>query len=108
MNFLKRLFGGGGSSDRVLILYVRPKMCQEILRVRIDLFNSLSLADDGDSYFVRKLASASRCPFQAEIEITFDKNRRIVQQQIANGEFVSEAEFTAQEAKRTESGGSAG
>ena len=98
MNFLKSLFGGGGrNEDRGIYFYVRPKMCQEILRVRVDPLNDLSQTDDGKGYWCRKVASAARCPFQAEIELYFDKNKRFKDSSVENGELVSEAEWAAQQ-----------
>lgn len=94
MNFLKSLFSGP-PSDRGLYLYVKPKACQEILRIRIDTSNDLSLADSGDGYFVRKMARGNRCPFPVEMQIYFDKNRRMTDKQIENGEFVSQEEYDA-------------
>ena len=45
MNILKSLFGGGSrSSDRGIYFYVQPKMCQEILRIRVDPLNDLSIS----------------------------------------------------------------
>lgn len=95
MNFLKNLFGGsgGGSNDRGFYVYVKPKMCQEIIKVRIDMLNSLSQNDDGDGYFVRKTARGQRCPFAAEMTLFFDGNRRLIDKVIENGEFVTEEDF---------------
>ncbi len=91
MNFLKSLFGGGGRhDDRGIYFYVQPKMCQEILRIRVDPLNDLSQTDDGKGYWCRKLASAARCPFQAELELYFDKNKRFKDSQVENGKLVSE------------------
>ena len=96
MNFLKNLFGGGSrSDDRGMYFYVRPKMCQEVLRIRVDPLNDLSRTDDGKGYWCRKLASAARCPFQAEVELYFDKNKRIKDSRVKNGALVSEAEWEA-------------
>ena len=96
MNFLKTLFGGGGrNEDRGMYFYVRPKMCQEVLRIRVDPLNDLSRTDDGKGYWCRKLASAARCPFQAEVEIYFDKNKRMTGSDVTNGELVSEGEWLA-------------
>ena len=96
MNFLKNLFGGGGGS-RTDYLYVRPKMCQEIVQVRIDTMNGPSLMDDGNGYYMRKMVSATRCPFQAELELFFDKNKNLTDKQITNGEYVSEAAYLEQQ-----------
>lgn len=98
MNFLKNLFGGGDSSrgdDQGFYVYVKPKMCQEIVKVRIDMMNSLSRMDDGEGYFVRKTARGQRCPFAAEMTLYFDDRRTLIDRQIDNGEFVTEAEYTA-------------
>ena len=96
MNILKTLFGGGGrSEDRGIYFYVQPKMCKEILRIRVDPLNDLSRADDGKNYWCRKLASAARCPFQAEVELHFDKNKRYVSADVTDGTLMSEAEWEA-------------
>jgi len=103
MNFFKRRtpkFGTPGSSPEMgdknaYFVYVRPKRCQEVVRVRINLMNDLSLTDDESGYFVRKLASAQRCPFQAEISLLFDRNRRLVDTQVENGEMVTQADYVA-------------
>lgn len=94
MNFLKNLFGGGGqSSNDGYYVYVKPKMCQEIVEVRINMKNDLSPTEDYNGYWVRKVASATRCPFQAEFTLHFDKSRRLLDREIENGEFVTEADY---------------
>ena len=96
MNILKTLFGGGSpSDDRGVYFYVQPKMCKEILRIRVDPLNDLSRTDDGKSYWCRKVASAARCPFQAELEIYFDKNKRYVSSEVTDGTLVSEVDWLA-------------
>ena len=96
MNILKNLFGGfSRSDDRGIYFYVQPKMCKEILRVRVDPLNDLSQTDDGKGYWCRKVASAARCPFQAELELRFDKNKRFQGSDVTNGKLVSEAEWLA-------------
>ena len=102
MNFLKNLFGGGGarSDDRGIYFYVQPKMCAEILRIRVDPMNDLSRTDDGKGYWVRKVASGHRCPFQAEVELYFDKNKRFKDSAVTQGRLASEAEWQAQQATR--------
>ena len=101
MNILKSLFGGGGrDEDRGIYFYVQPKMCKEVLRIRVDPLNDLSRADDGKTYWCRKLASAARCPFQAEVTLYFDKNKRFTGEEVENGEMVSEAEWLAQRGER--------
>ena len=96
MNFLKNLFGGGNrSKDGGYYVYIKPKMCQEVVRVRINLNNDLSPTEDYNGYWIRKVASATRCPFQAEFTLQFDKSRKLVDRMIENGEFVSEEDYLA-------------
>ena len=95
MNFLSKLFGGGQPDDKGYYFYVRPKMCKEIVEVRIDLANQLSQQDDGDGYWVRKMVSATRCPFQAEAVLYFDSNKRETGREIENGEFVTKEAYLA-------------
>ncbi len=98
MNFLGRLWNGlvsgGTPAQRYQPYYVRPKRCPEVVIVRVDLFNDLSVSDDG-GFFVRKVARGERCPFAAEVSITFDKNRRPVEVTVENGEQVTEADYLA-------------
>lgn len=105
MQFLKSLLkplqgGGARSDDRGIYFYVQPKACQEILRIRVDPLNDLSRADDGKGYWVRKVASGHRCPFQAEVEIYFDKNKRMTGSDVTNGALVSEADWLAWRGER--------
>ncbi|TVR22932.1 MAG: hypothetical protein EA396_04870 [Anaerolineaceae bacterium] len=96
MNFLRNLFGGGSGSSRdrdALYIFVQPKMCPEVVRVRINLFNDLSQTEDG--YIVRKMVSATRCPFQAEVELHFDKKRNITQTIVTDGDMKEEADYIA-------------
>lgn len=96
MNFLKNLFGGAGApQDDALYVYVQPKMCKEIVRVRIDMKNQLSRTDDETGYFVRKTARGQRCPFAAEMTLRFDGTRRLIEKTIENGSFVTEEEYCA-------------
>lgn len=107
VQFLKNLFGLGGPSrqNSGLYLYVKPKACAEILEVRVDVNNGPSLNDDGNGYYLRKLARGQRCPFEVEIEISFDKNKRIIDKQIAQGEFVTEADYQQFVAQQASAGG---
>ncbi len=91
----RRLVAPAPPQDRALYLYVKPKACGEVLRVRIDTMNELSRTDDESGYFVRKLARGARCPFQVEIEIQFDGNRRIVSTEIINGTEATQADYEA-------------
>ena len=93
MNIFKWLFGGNKGDGRNFYVYVRPKKCDKIVKVRVDLHSELSMNDDGKGYFTRKLVHATRCPFQAEIVLKFNKRRKPAEHEITNGEFVSEEEY---------------
>jgi hypothetical protein len=105
MSFFKRLleglFGGSAPRDNALYVYVRPKLCKEVLVVRVDLYNQLSLTEDESGYLVRKEARGNRCPFPVEVVLHFDRNRRVVEKEITNGEFVTEADYAAFMAEQT-------
>ncbi len=109
MNILKNLFGGGSggnnADDGGIYFYVRPRGCEEVVKVRIDPRNDLSQADDGSGYFVRKLARGTTYPCFREIEMMlhFDSNRNLTETEVQRGEMVDEEAYTtwlaAQEAK---------
>lgn len=103
---LRALFGGGGERQpgmerdgRALWLYVRPQRCDDVLRVRIDMMNDLSQVDDGDGYRVRKLVSSAnyRCN-QVELEIIFDRRRRVERREANGGSFVGREDWEAWQA----------
>jgi hypothetical protein len=110
MQFLKRLFGLGGDgglsaaptgdSDG-LYLYVQPKGCDEVVRVRINLRNDLSLTDDGHGYLVHKLARGQQCFQNVDMTVHFDSNRRITERQIEGGQFVDADAYEAWIASQT-------
>lgn len=98
MNFLRNLFGGarsGAPGDTTgFYVYVRPHRCKEVVEVRINLLNDLSEDDSsGGRYIVRKTVRGERCPFPSEITLYFDQNRRLLNQEIDKGEFLSTQEY---------------
>jgi len=100
MDFFRKLFSGGNTNDgdrAGLYFYIQPLGCEEIVRVRIDSNNDLSLADDNTTYFVRKTVRGStyKCNREAELELFFDAARRLQNQQVNKGKLVTKAEFEA-------------
>ncbi len=79
MNFLKRIFGasGGISGDVGLYYYVKPKGCDEVVRVRINRNNDLSIADDGKTLWVRKVVQGTKCFQTAELSLYFNQSRQL-------------------------------
>jgi hypothetical protein len=104
MNFLKKLFSGGGgqSGDRGMYFYVQPKACKTIVKVRVDPLNELSRTEDAKGFFVRKLVSGHRCPFQAEVVITFNSSRKVTNTDVTNGTLSSKEDFLAQQQPTTD------
>lgn len=105
MDFLKRLFGGGGGSrgDKdALYIYVRSDRTGEVIRVRIHLYNDLSLSEDGDGYYVRKVIVGEKSFDRIEAQLTFDNKRQLSGSQIYGGELVDEAAYEAYRAQRAQ------
>ena len=93
MGFIKNLFGGGSakSEKRYYLFNVKCKRCGEIIEGRVDLDNDLSLDYEGDRnvYFVRKgLMGSGRCFQQIEVEMKFNADRQLLEQQAQGGTFV--------------------
>ena len=101
MSFLKKLsslFSMPSGDKRSLWLYVKCEKCGEILKGRIDLYNDLSVqyeVSGGEtSHYCRKVfVGSNRCYRPIEVELTFDKNRKLMNKEIKGGEFVTEEEF---------------
>lgn len=112
MDFLKRLFGGGGSSwsgsstragdPNGLYFYVQPDGCDEIVRVRIDRNNDLSLSDSGDSYIIHKNVRGVKCRQNVDLTLTFDSSRRLRESEVTHGTLVAAAAYEAWAASSSE------
>jgi hypothetical protein len=103
MGLFKRLAGlftpsASQSRDNAYWVIVRCKRCGETLRARINLHNDLSVnygeGEADTTYFVRKtLMGTGRCFQRVEVELTFDKDRNLMDRKITGGEFIdSEAD----------------
>ena len=95
MQFLKRLFGGGQPSDDGLYFYVRPRGCEEVVRVRIDPSSELSLQEGGGYFAVKTVRGTHRCFNPAEMHLYFDKSRNLTNSEVSGGEMVDEAAYNA-------------
>ncbi|MGD9092945.1 MAG: hypothetical protein PVF74_08850 [Anaerolineales bacterium] len=103
MGFLKRLGNllspSGGGDDYTYWIYVRCNRCSEKIRGRVDLRNELSVNynDKGNTFFCRKvLMGEEHCFQKIEVQLTFDKDRKLIDRQITGGQFISEEEFLSQ------------
>ena len=98
MDFLKRLFGGGGAGgddSAGLYYYVRLKGSGEVVRVRINRNNDLSLDDDGKGFWVHKVVMGTTSFQRAEVELRFNQNRQLSGSQVTGGDLVTESDYQA-------------
>lgn len=102
MNFLKQLFSSNNKvvdSDDGIYLYVRPTGCEEVIQVRLNPRNDLTISEQG-GYFVQKVARGThRCFNPVEMTLYFDQSRKLTNNDISGGELVEAAEYTAWQAK---------
>lgn len=107
MNILKKfskiLSSPVPKTERALYLYVQCDQCGEKLRARVDIWNELTpeyngSSDNASSYFCRKVLIGEKLCYQPiELKLKFDKNHKLVQQEIYGGKYIDEAEFNAQD-----------
>lgn len=102
---LKAMFSGGPGSgeSQTHTVYLRCNTCGEPLSVRVDLRNDLSPewhntsasgSDYPDYYSSRKTVIGSRrCYVPIEVELTFNKQKRLESQQAHGGTIISEEEY---------------
>ena len=99
MDFLRKLFsgGGGGSSgdSAGLYYYVRPKGCEEVVRVRINRNNDLSQGEDGKTFWVHKVVMGQKCFQRAELDLYFNGNRQLTNSEVSGGDLVKQADYDA-------------
>ncbi len=102
MGFLKKItdfFTSTGSSGQPAYwLYVQCDRCGEKIKARVNLHNDLSIRygekDEGDTYFCRKMIIGNqRCYQKIEVEMTFDRDKKLMDRQISGGKFISKEEF---------------
>ncbi len=103
MGFLKKIadiFTTSGSSGAPAYwIYVQCDRCGEKIKTRVNLHSDLSIRyaekDDADTYFCRKMIIGNqRCFQKIEVEMTFDRNKKLKDRQISGGQFISEEEFS--------------
>ncbi len=109
---LARAFAGAPKSgdDAGLYYYVRCARCGEVIQVRINRLNDLSVqyGEGGDSksdtFHVHKVMVGQRCYNRIEADFMFDNNRRLANKQIIGGTFVEQSDYEAdqQQHKPTE------
>jgi len=101
MSFFKKLTSkfspSTGSDSDSYWIYVRCNRCGETIRARVNLYNDLTpnYEEGGSTYFCRKvLMGESLCFQRIEVSLTFDQNRKVIDQQATGGKFITQAEYS--------------
>lgn len=89
---------GAAHGDIGMYYYVRVRRSGEVVRIRINPNNDLSLTDDESGYFVRKVAVGTRSFERVELEVTYDKNRNVTHIEVQGGTLVDQAAYEADQA----------
>ena len=92
LGFLSRLFGGAGAAtpDRGIYIRVRCDACGEIVQARINPSSELSMADDGRSYFVRKVLVGRQCFRAIEVQVRYsDLGKTEISREVSGGTSVA-------------------
>ena len=79
-------------SDVGLYYYIRCKRCGEVIRVRINPHNDLSIGDD-DKRFARKTIVGQRCYNRIEAEFRYSSSRKLLGVEINGGEQVTQQDY---------------
>lgn len=74
---------------------VKCDRCGEIVKSRVDLRNDLSIEygekDSDTRYFTRKiLVGSGRCYNPIEVELTFDRDHKLINEVVRGGKFVTD------------------
>ena len=101
MGFLRKLFGGGDKKhvdDRGLYFFVQCDNCDTIVRVRADKQHDLN--HTGSGYEWHKTIVDSKCFRRIRTVVRMDNQYNMVSHDTSGGQFVTEADWEAQEAAR--------
>ena len=98
LDSMKSLLSGGEGQDKTgYHVYVRCHRCGEAIRTRIDMRNDLSHLEEGGFTVNKTLVGSQRCFERVEVRLRFDENRKLVDQEIVRGDFITREEFEAAE-----------
>ena len=113
---ISRMFGGGstpsGGDPDGLYYYVRCARCGEVIQVRLNKNNDLSIeygekGEASDQLSAHKVIVGTRCYNRIEANFTFNRSRTLIDKQITGGTFVEASEYKppSETPKSTESSG---
>jgi hypothetical protein len=91
---LRKLFSSPpDAGHRAYVVNVRCRRCGEVIPVRVDLQNDLSLDYDSGQYAVHKTVvgdGKNRCFQRVELALMFDANKQLLTQEAIGGEIITE------------------
>ncbi len=90
--FLQSLSAGGGQ-DVGHYYYVRCNRCGEVIRVRINPLNDLSLDDAGKSLWAHKIIVGQRCYNRIVADFIYDSGRRLLNKDAEGGPVVDKQAY---------------
>lgn len=91
LDFLTRLFRGGDdsgsrASDRGIYVRVKCSACGEVIQARINPMSELSLSDEGEGYYVRKVLVGQQCFRPIEVQLRYaDLNGKELSRDVRGG-----------------------
>ncbi len=88
----KSILAGPGQVAPILWLYVQCDKCGSPVAVRINLHNDPSLDDEG-GWILRKEIMDSKCFRLMSAELHFDNAKRVTEQTIQGGKFITQQEY---------------
>ena len=83
-----------------MYLYVQCDRCGEKLRARVDIWNELTPqyeheSDTASGYFCRKVLIGEKLCYQPiELKLKFDKDHKLISQEVNGGKYIGEEEYT--------------
>lgn len=85
----------GTAKDDGYYFQVRCNRCGEVINVRVNIYNDLSVEYDErgnpDNYYCRKVVMGeNRCYQQIEVGLKFNASRKLVSKTITGGKFVDD------------------
>lgn len=100
MSFFKKIaqIVSPPADSNVYWVYAKCNRCGEPVRARINLSNDLSInygdKKSDDKFFCRKvIMGTGKCFQRIEVELTFNKNRNLLNREIQGGQFIDADDF---------------
>lgn len=105
MKSLGRLFGGAGGGGKAasgdpdgLYYYVRCTRCGEVIEVRLNRNNDLSVdygekGENSDTLSAHKVIVGRRCYNRIEADFTFNRGRTLLDKHITGGTFAEASDY---------------